>query len=273
MQLFRYVIFSLLSGAASAAQCPPVSATVLGRQLKAAFRVPNFEAVYEAPTPAEAKVLATALRARIGHLGGAVKSIRVEGTKVHLGGWLATPKREAVSIGQPKVLSFHAVATGPMSAMAAVEGARKLTDFNHNPIGLAGPSKILDAVAPPQGTRWVVDPGKGRVLIEIDSLGRQHFDPCPAVVLNDLSGPVVQLRFTAAGAKALEALSTRVVGKALAIVIDGVLISAPIVMEPIPGGTAMINFGRDHDVIDALLLAAALQSPPIPSGVRLLHVR
>ncbi len=63
--------------------------------------------------------------------------------------------------------------------------------------------------------------------------------------------PVVVLHFNSEGAKLFEQITTQNVGKQIAIVLDGVVISSPTVQQPIAGGDATIsgNFtpqeGRD----------------------------
>ncbi len=76
--------------------------------------------------------------------------------------------------------------------------------------------------------------------------------------------PVVTLRFDAAGARRFGDLTTENVGRRFAIVLDGRVISAPVIREPIPGGTGQIsgNFTFESSTDLALLLrAGALPAP------------
>ena len=76
--------------------------------------------------------------------------------------------------------------------------------------------------------------------------------------------PVVSLRFDAVGARKFGALTRDNVGKRFAIVLDGAVISAPVIREPIPGGSGIIsgNFTTETAQDLALLLrAGALPAP------------
>ena len=74
--------------------------------------------------------------------------------------------------------------------------------------------------------------------------------------------PVVNLTFDNQGAAKLAQLTTQNVGRQMAIVIDGEVISAPILQEPILGGNLMISGGFTAD--EAQQLAAALSSGALP---------
>ena len=76
--------------------------------------------------------------------------------------------------------------------------------------------------------------------------------------------PVVSLRFDAVGARKFGSLTRDNVGKRFAIVLDGAVISAPVIREAIPGGSGIIsgNFTTETAQDLALLLrAGALPAP------------
>ncbi len=76
--------------------------------------------------------------------------------------------------------------------------------------------------------------------------------------------PVVSLQFNEKGAKIFEKLTEKNVGKRLAIYIDGVLISSPVVKEKISGGRALIegNFtAKEAEKLASNLNAGALPVP------------
>ena len=62
-----------------------------------------------------------------------------------------------------------------------------------------------------------------------------------ARVASGLSGPQIEIIFTKAGAETLAIVTEKNIGKPLGILIDGQLISAPIVMDRITGGKAVIS--------------------------------
>lgn len=73
----------------------------------------------------------------------------------------------------------------------------------------------------------------------------------------------VSLEFDRAGAKQFAAITTETVGKRLLIRLDGEVGSAPVVMEPITGGKAMLTAGT-HAPEELELLAAALVGGALP---------
>jgi preprotein translocase subunit SecD len=85
-----------------------------------------------------------------------------------------------------------------------------------------------------------------------------------APVIDQNNQPVVTIRFDAAGARRFGDLTTENVGRRFAIVLDGRVISAPVIREPIPGGSGQIsgNFTFETASDLALLLrAGALPAP------------
>lgn len=89
--------------------------------------------------------------------------------------------------------------------------------------------------------------------------------------------PEVSLTFDAAGARAFEALTARSVGRKLAIVLEGVVSSAPVIESRIGGGHARITMGGfgDPDKIDrdAKDLVAVLRVGALPAPVTLVETR
>jgi len=74
--------------------------------------------------------------------------------------------------------------------------------------------------------------------------------------------PAVAIRFGARGARAFAEVTRENVGRPFAIVLDGVVISAPMIREPILGGSGIIN-GR-FTVQEANELAILLRSGALP---------
>ncbi|MEQ8344556.1 MAG: protein translocase subunit SecD [Sneathiellaceae bacterium] len=76
--------------------------------------------------------------------------------------------------------------------------------------------------------------------------------------------PVVDFRFDQAGARRFAALTQKMVGRPLLIVLDGKVVSAPVVREPILDGSGRISGGfsfRESAQLAALLRAGALPVP------------
>lgn len=75
---------------------------------------------------------------------------------------------------------------------------------------------------------------------------------------------VVELEFNDEGAKKFRSLTTKHVRERFAIVLDGVIRSAPVINEPIPNGRCQIsgNFKwREAEVLSGVLNAGALRAP------------
>lgn len=78
--------------------------------------------------------------------------------------------------------------------------------------------------------------------------------------------PVVSFRFNSAGARKFAGVTTKFVGRRLAIVLDGKVISAPVIEGPILGGSGIIkgNFTiKSANELAILLRAGALPAPLI----------
>ena len=111
-----------------------------------------------------------------------------------------------------------------------------------------------------------VDPGQGRPLAYVVNRkvlvsGEHLVDAQPT--FRD-GQPVVSFRFDTAGAKRFGRATTENVGRPFAIVLDGKVISAPVIREPITGGAGEIsgNFTvRTANDLALLLRAGALPAP------------
>jgi protein-export membrane protein SecD len=88
-----------------------------------------------------------------------------------------------------------------------------------------------------------------------------NFDP-------NTSKPVVSLEFNAEGAKIFEELTSKNIGKILAIYIDGIPISTPVVQEKIAGGKAQIT--GQFTVAEAKELARNLSAGALPAPITLI---
>jgi len=88
------------------------------------------------------------------------------------------------------------------------------------------------------------------------------------VMFDQSSGvPQVQIEFTTEGAKKFADITSRNVGKVVAIVLDEQIISAPVVQQEIVGGTAVIT--GSSDVEEARRLSIALNAGALPAPLDL----
>lgn len=89
--------------------------------------------------------------------------------------------------------------------------------------------------------------------------------------------PVVSLKFTATGGKTFGDITGANIGKRMAIVLDDVIVSDPVIQGRIAGGSAQITLGSDkpHAEIDAEAqsLALILRSGALPAPITVLEER
>jgi preprotein translocase subunit SecD len=83
--------------------------------------------------------------------------------------------------------------------------------------------------------------------------------------------PAVTIGFNSKGARAFAETTQQNVGKPFAIVLDGVVLSAPNINEPILGGTAIIN--GSFTAQSAQALAISLQSGSLPIALKTVEER
>jgi len=83
--------------------------------------------------------------------------------------------------------------------------------------------------------------------------------------------PIVTFRFNASGARRFGDVTADNVGRPFAIVLDGKVISAPVIQEPILGGTGQIS--GDFTVEEANNLAILLRSGALPASLTILEER
>jgi len=92
------------------------------------------------------------------------------------------------------------------------------------------------------------------------------------VVFDQTSGnPAVSLEFTEEGGEKFAELTGNNVGKPLPIILDGQVISAPIVQDKITGGTAQIT--GDFETEDAKQLTIQLNAGALPISIELVEQR
>jgi protein-export membrane protein SecD len=89
-----------------------------------------------------------------------------------------------------------------------------------------------------------------------------------ALAFDNVSRPVVSLEFDEEGTKIFEELTEKNLGKILAIYIDGVPISTPVVQEKISGGRAQIS--GNFTVAQAKELAQNLSAGALPAPIELI---
>ncbi|MGQ9369244.1 protein translocase subunit SecD [Azospirillum sp. ST 5-10] len=134
---------------------------------------------------------------------------------------------------------------------------------------LVGDGTVRPGAAAPAGTEWLpsADPALGgqrmlvRKRVEVD--GASLTDARPS--LDPRSGSwVVDFAFDAAGTRRFAQVTGDNVGRPFAIVLDGRVISAPVIREPITGGKGQISgrfSAQSANELAVLLRAGALPAP------------
>src|SRR3546814_7876248 len=83
--------------------------------------------------------------------------------------------------------------------------------------------------------------------------------------------PVVNIRFDGAGGRKFARVTTENVNRPFAIILDGVVLSAPNINEPILGGSAQIS--GSFTVASAHELSIALRSGKLPVALTVVEAR
>lgn len=107
------------------------------------------------------------------------------------------------------------------------------------------------------------------LLAAVDVSGKDLIDAKTAY--DNLGRPIVTLKFSAEGAKLFDKATAESVGRQLAIVLDEVVVSAPVVQQRISGGEAQIS--GTFSVSEAQRLAIMLRAGALPVPVEILENR
>ena len=190
------------------------------------------------------------VRRRIDALGTKEPSIQSQGGKyilVQLPG-VDNPERIKELIGQTAKMTFHLVNENVSQEQIASGRAPSGTEF----------LPYIDAPGS-------VVPVYSRVEVSGESLkdSQAEFDQ------NNM--PVVSTVFDASGARRFAKLTTEHVNERFAIVLDGKVLSAPVIREPIPGGRGQISGG--FTLQGAKDLAVLLRSGALPAPLQVIEER
>ncbi|WP_169568855.1 protein translocase subunit SecD [Sneathiella limimaris] len=155
---------------------------------------------------------------------------------------VGNPQRIIDLIGQTAQMTFHLVDLTSADGNAP-PGSKKLPSLNE------------------EGRHYVI---KNRVMVSGENLE-------DAQATFSQGQPVVSIRFDGLGGKQFARVTTDNVGKPFAIVLDGKVISAPRINEPILGGQAIITGG--FNVQGAQDLALLLRAGALPAPLKILEQR
>ena len=194
------------------------------------------------------------IRNRVDSLGVAEPLISRKGNRqivVELPG-VQDPDRAIRLIGDTAQLAFVEAEWAPENAASLPPEQLAL---------LAGPDATLDKV--------VIRNSEGKVVSERPIIlkktwltGSDLAEASPGQ--SQLGEPVVNIRFTPEGAVKFKDVTTRCVGRPLAILLDGSIISAPNVNEPIVGGQAQISGQFSIAQVRDLVIQLKAGALPVP---------
>jgi preprotein translocase subunit SecD len=190
------------------------------------------------------------VRRRIDALGTKEPSIQSQGGKyilVQLPG-VDNPERIKDLIGQTAKMTFHLVNENVTADQIQSGRAPSGTEF-----------------LPYMDMPWQIVPVYSRVEVSGDSLKDSQAD------FDQNNMPVVSTVFDVSGARKFAKLTTEHVGERFAIVLDGKVLSAPVIREPIPGGRGQISGG--FSLQGAKDLAVLLRSGALPAPLQVIEER
>jgi hypothetical protein len=129
---------------------------------------------------------------------------------------------------------------------------------------------LLDAGAPP-GSLVRYDASDPKKMWAVSSSESLAFE-LPSVTVGlvpETRAPMLRLKMSARTAAAFGDLTGRLVGRKMAVMVDGVVYMAPLVMERISGGEVQITL--PYDDMSPARLASAIDGGPITHGLKLTH--
>ncbi len=158
------------------------------------------------------------------------------------------PERVKRLLGKTAKLTFHLMHDGVTTGRTAPPGTRRLSGVND---------------APGQPGNYLI---KRRVMLSGDTLidAQPSFD-------SRTNEPIVNFRFDSIGAKRFGDITVANVGKPFAIVLDNQVISAPVIREPILGGSGQISGSFTTE--EARDLALLLRAGALPAPLTVLEER
>jgi len=167
---------------------------------------------------------------------------------------LQDPERLKALLGKTAKMSFHLV-DQQNSVQDALAG--------RVPPGSRLMPSASDRGPDGQPTQYLI---RKRVMVSGDTLvnAQPSFD-------SRTNEPVVTFRFDAVGAKRFGDVTAKNVGRPFAIILDGSVISAPVIQEPILGGTGQIS--GNFTTVEAQDLALLLRAGALPAPLTILEER
>jgi protein-export membrane protein SecD len=208
------------------------------------------------------------IRNRVDQFGVAEPLIARQGNRwivVQLPG-VKDPDQAKALIGQTAVLEFRMVDSSEAAGKALQKALEKPKPIENGKID-PEVAKLL-----PKGTTLL--PGKESsyyVVQAVAPLTGAHLSNARVEVGGQYPAPEVAFTFDKEGAIIFEGLTRANVGRYMAIVLDGVVYSAPVIKGPIPGGSGVIE--GNFDMRAARNLAIVLRAGALPVPMKVIEER
>lgn len=213
------------------------------------------------------------IRNRVDQFGVSEPFIAKQGEKwivVQLPG-VKEPQRAIELIGKTALLEFRLVEeSGAFEKLAAHAGEQELRldeiyDENRN-------LKEGFAELMPAGYELLPFKGEGYLLVTATpQITGAYLEDARMQIGGEYGMPYVAMNFDKAGARIFASLTGANIDKRLAIVLDGVVQSAPVIRSRIPDGNAIIE--GNFTAADASGLAIVLRAGALPAPVRIIENR
>lgn len=158
-----------------------------------------------------------------------------------------------IEVSGPRAEDAFAAAFGIKGDLAI-----RLVDLN------ALPANTAQGIAPVGSEILEMADGSGPVAVKrVGSISGDRVVEARAGIDQTTGQPMVVIAFDDAGARKLAQLTAANVGNPLAIVLDGKVLSAPLVNEPITGGQAQIAGGLSEESANEMAIAIRAGALPV----------
>lgn len=161
------------------------------------------------------------------------------------------PERAIKIIGDTALLEFVEAEWAPADRSRLTD--EKVREFY-------GAEAYLDTVKTERNGRVISE--RPIVMKQVALTGSLLKGAWPGV--DEYGNPIVDIEFDSEGGKIFAEVTGRSVGRPIAIVLDGVIISAPNVREPIPSGKAQISGDFSIEEVQDLVIKLKAGALPIP---------
>ncbi|MEL6485928.1 MAG: hypothetical protein AAFQ13_02115 [Pseudomonadota bacterium] len=135
----------------------------------------------------------------------------------------------------------------------------------------ASPEDLLQRIAPPGSELVEMADGTGVLAVErLGGIKGRDVVRATSGLDADTGEPALMVTFNERATRKLGRLTKRNAGKQIAIIVDGEVVSAPIVFAPVLGGSVQITGGFDEAT--STELAALLSSGALPTPLQIEQV-